>query len=66
METSCYHGDRGVASALNKGEPMKGRGVSHAFKGKSPRSRRTQLWKKELGREISVSYTGNESISSCT
>jgi hypothetical protein len=46
MGTSSYHGDRGVASAVNGGELPKGRGVSHSFKGKSPSSRMTQV---ELG-----------------
>jgi hypothetical protein len=65
METSCYHGDRGVASLVNGGELPKGRGVSHAFKGKSPSSRRTQVRKNALVREISKTApagTGNTKL----
>jgi hypothetical protein len=47
-----YDGDRGVAALRNDGELPEGRGVSHAFKGKSPSSRRTRVWRKVLVREM--------------
>ena len=52
-KTSSYHGDRGAVSVFNGGQLPKGRGVSHAFKSKSSSSRRTQVYKQVLLREIS-------------